>query len=71
MTANSEQAYASKIAEASEQYLTSAFIPDDVLNTYTLMNVLLNAGYVYSDRSQYSQGERVIDRLSSIIESLE
>lgn len=70
MTSNSEKAYASKIAEASEQYLTSTFIPDDVLDTYSIMAVLLDGAYVAGDRAEYSKGERIIDRLTSIIETL-
>lgn len=71
MTGYAEQAYATQIATASEQYLTSTAIPDDVLDTYVLLQVLLNGATVASDRANYPQGERILDRMTSIIESLE
>ena len=70
MTAYAEQSYATQIATASEQYLTSTIIPDDVLDTYVLLQVLLNGAYVASDRANYPQGERILDRFTSITESL-
>lgn len=70
LSAYAEKSYGTQIALASEQYLTSTIIPDDVLNTYSLMSLLLNGSYVASDRANYPQGERILDRLTSITESL-
>lgn len=70
LTPNSEYSYASKIAEGAETYLTSTKIPQDILDTYSLLAILLNGAYVYSDRGSYSAGERVCRKLESIIESL-
>lgn len=70
LTPDSEYAYASKIAEASETYLTSLKIPQDVLDTYTVLALLIDGAYVASDRGSYPEGERLCRRLESLIESL-
>ena len=68
---NSQYIFANQIAEASEQYLTSLELPDETLDTYSLLGVLVDGLAVYSDRSQVSQGERVARRLDAIGENLE
>lgn len=70
LTPNSQYAFANQISEASEEYLTSLNIPDDDLETYSLLACLLDGATVYGDRSQMSQGERILRRLESIIETL-
>lgn len=68
---NSQYIFANQIAEASEQYLTSLELPDSVLNSYTLLAVLVDGLTVYSDRSQVSQGERLARKIDAIGETLE
>jgi hypothetical protein len=67
---NSEYGFANQIADASEKYLTSFSIPDEDLETYSTLAVLVDGEYVHSDRSQMSQAERIARRLESLFESL-
>lgn len=67
---NSSYLFANRISIASEEILTTENIPDDALETYSLLACLLDGAIVYSDRSQMAQGERIVRRLESIGESL-
>lgn len=68
---NGEYSFANVIAEASEEYLTSQNIPDDDLESYSLLAVLVDGAYVHGDRTEMSQAERISRRLESIIETLD
>lgn len=70
VSANSEYGFSNIISEASETYLTSLKIPQDILDTYSLIAVLLDGTYVSSDRSELSRGERLCRRLEGLIETL-
>lgn len=66
---NSEWAYASNIAEASEHYLTTLNIPNEQLAQYDIFSALVNSMQVFSDRANLINGERIARRLDSLIES--
>jgi hypothetical protein len=68
---NSEYGFANQIADASEEYLTSLNIPDDDLERYSLLSILVDGAYVKSDRSEMNQAERIARRLESILETFE
>jgi hypothetical protein len=70
ITANSEYAFANRISLASEEYLASQNIPDDDLDTYGLLAIFVDGGIIRGDRSEMSQGERIIRRMDSVIEAL-
>jgi hypothetical protein len=65
---NSEYGFANKIAEVSEQYLTSLTIPAEILEQYSLFAVLLDGAYVKADRSEMNMAERIARRLESLLE---
>jgi hypothetical protein len=67
---NSEYSFAQQIGKASEEYLTSLNIPDDDLDQYSLLAVLIDGAYVKSDRSEMNQSDRIARRLESIFETL-
>lgn len=67
---NAEYGFANQISEASEEYLTSLNIPDDDLETYSLLAVLVDGAQVHGDRSEMNQAERISRRLQSIIATL-
>jgi hypothetical protein len=67
---NGEYAFANQIALASERYLTSLIIPEEDLEKYSLLAVLVDGAQVHGDRSEMSQAERISRRLESIIETL-
>jgi hypothetical protein len=68
---NSEYGFANEIADAAEKYLTANHIPDNDLDQYTLLGVLVDGAYVKFDRSEMNMGERITRRLESILETLE
>lgn len=68
---NSQYAFANQISEASEEYLTSLNLPDDDLNTYSLMALMIDGMQVNADRSEMSAVERKVRRFDSLVESIQ